>query len=207
VGSGSCTWNFPIVDDEGRLMGLVGARGGASPRVVWQPLARPGPRWAAVVDRLAHATESDASFRRDAPLVRGRIRALLVGGHMTFVQPAYAWRTDGPPALAGVAVATEDSVWSAATLIAATGGSRPLATGDEAPATDADTTRGSGAFRAQVRAVYDAMRDALRHGDLAAFGSAYGALGRLVGRGAPTGPLPAGVVPAIPRDTAGRARR
>ncbi len=208
-GGGACAWNFPIVDDMGRLLGLVDARGGASPGVVWQPLARPGPRWTSVVDRLAHATDSDSAFRRDAPLVRGRVRAFLAGGRVTFAQPAYAWRTDAPPALAGVAVATDDSAWSAPTLIAAAGGggARSAAAGQGARATNADTTRGSGPFRLQVRAVYDAMQDALRRGDLAAFGSAYGALGHLVGRGAPTGPIPRGVVPAVPSDTTGRRRR
>jgi hypothetical protein len=207
VGLGPCTWNFPIVDDMGRLMGVVGARGGASPRVVWQSLDRPGPRWAAVVDRLARAAESDSSLRRDAPLVRGRIRAFLAGGRMTFVQPAYAWRTDAPPSVAGVAVATDDSTWSAPTLIAAAGGARAPADNDRAPVADADTTRGSARLRSQVRGLYDAMQDALRRGDLAAFGTAYGALGRLVGRGAASAPIPPGVVPALPRDTTGHARR
>lgn len=190
IGSGACAWNIPLVDASGRLTGLVIARGGTVPQVAWRALTPAGPHWSTIVERLAHAMESDSELRRDGPVVHGRIRTFLVGGRLAFAQPVYTWRTDGPPVLARVLVATEDSTWTASSLL------------DSAvlPPPPRDSAAAAGQpFRDRVTTLYDAMQDALRRGDLTAFGAAYGALGRLLGRTGHIAPVLPAIGPLHPR--------
>jgi uncharacterized membrane protein (UPF0182 family) len=100
----------------------------------------------------------------------------LRGGAAAYLQTTYAWRTDGAPTVARVAVygagAARDSVAFGASLAEAVG-VPPETTGANAVMTPA-------AFRQRVNDLYAAMREALRRGDWTAFGKAYDDLGRVL---------------------------
>jgi uncharacterized membrane protein (UPF0182 family) len=94
---------------------------------------------------------------------------------LAFVQSAYAWPPEGPPALVRVGVIDQDSVFAGRTLADAFGVAARIDPDAAEPITDES-------FRARATRLYEAMRDALRRGDWTAFGDAYDALGALLGR-------------------------
>jgi uncharacterized membrane protein (UPF0182 family) len=164
-GARSTAIALPLVDETDRLRGLLIGTGGTSRTTYWYPLANAGPRWSNILDRL-RSVDSAGSAAREGPLAHGRVRAVPVRSGIAFVQPSYRWRGQGVPTVARVAQLTGDSVRSiappfgvstAATLAAAAGPSD---------------------FRTSVATLYAAMKDALRRGDLVAFGKAFDALGR-----------------------------
>ncbi|HEX5436859.1 MAG TPA: UPF0182 family protein [Gemmatimonadaceae bacterium] len=168
----------PVLNEDGRLKGLLLATGGARGATYWMGSERhPGVLWTTVTEALRHALDSSAVLTGDVRGARGRIRAVPVDGDVAFIQPDFAWRHDAPPTLARVAIWMDDSVMTGSTMRDATSLSLPLA---EAPS---DTTRGAAAlreFRSRVASLYAAMRRALAHGDWSAFGRAYDALGELL---------------------------
>ena len=167
----------PLVDESERLRGLIIGTGGSAPSTRWYPLAQPGLRWNTVLDRL-RSVDSATAATRDGPLAHGRVRAVAVRGGVAFAQPSYRWRSGSIPTLSRVALLAGDSVRSAAPplgVVTPTAGSLPVATGD---------------FRSSVTALYGAMRDALRRGDLVAFGRAFDALGRTLSQQGDRGARP-----------------
>ncbi|HVX38928.1 MAG TPA: UPF0182 family protein [Gemmatimonadaceae bacterium] len=157
---------LPMIDDSDRLRGLLIGTGGANPLTAWAPLAAPGARWSAVIDRL-RSIDSTGGGSREGPLAHGRIRTIPLRGGAAFVMPTYRWRAEGTPTLSRVAVLAGDSVRpivpNAAILRAITG----MPAIGPAPS---------------LSALYQAMRDALRRGDWAAFGHAFDALGKAIER-------------------------
>ena len=169
-------WDAPVLDENERVSGLLIATGGAHRATYWLPAASTADvRWTAVLDNLRHALDSTASISRDARSVRGRVRAIPVGDDIAFAQPVYAWKADGAPSLARIAILAGDSLMTGRTMIDATSLPGPVAAGN-------DTAGGATLrdFRARVASLYAAMRTALQHGDWAAFGRAYDALGALL---------------------------
>jgi uncharacterized membrane protein (UPF0182 family) len=126
-----------------------------------------------ILDRLHRAIDSASQSvtTRDAPLVRGSVRILPSGSDRAYVQTAYAWRTDGAPAVRLVAVMIGDTVRTGATIAAAAGLPAPVL-----PVTPLSPAE----FRARVEALYAEMREALKRGDWLAFGTAYESLGRVL---------------------------
>lgn len=174
------TWTTPVLDLAERVRGIIASVGGPQPTTYWYPLTEPGVRWPAVLERLLRVPETPAP-PRDVSLRRGPVHVVpLRGGAAAYLQTTYAWRSDGAPTVARVAVhgagATRDSVAFGLTL-AETVGVRPETT-DSSTVTPAD-------FRQRVNVFYAAMRDALRRGDWLAFGKAYDDLGRLLRLPAP----------------------
>jgi hypothetical protein len=89
-----------------------------------------------------------------------------------YIQSFYEWPPDAAPRLAGVAVLLAGEARAGSSLADALG---------------VPSARGPGAlpdavFRARVSALYDAMQAALRAGEWSAYGEAWAALGRLLGR-------------------------
>jgi uncharacterized membrane protein (UPF0182 family) len=166
----------PVLDDTDHLVGLVVASGAAHRATYWMPLDGSGDaRWTVVLDDLRHALDSTTVLPRDARSVRGRVRAIPVAGDVAYIQPAYAWRLDGPPTLARIAIVMGDSLMTGRTLTDATSPAEHVAGGSNAP--DGRALRD---FRAQVASLYAAMRSALQRGDWSAFGRAYDELGKLL---------------------------
>jgi hypothetical protein len=116
--------------------------------------------------------------RRDASIARGRVRSVLVGDQLAFVQPEYGWRSDAPKTLLVVTTLLGDSVHTGLTLADALG----TDTASVPVAASVMTGTVPGAFRARVLALYDTMQSALKRGDLTTFGAAYAELGRVLGR-------------------------
>jgi hypothetical protein len=173
---GPCAWSVPLVDASDRVVGLVVATGGVDRGLMWVPLDSAGPRWAAALERLQHETDSVVAKQRETSVARGRVRAFVVGHQLALVQPEYAWRADAAPSLISTAVVVGESARGGETLAEAIGDQGALATGR-------DSIFGtSTAIRTRLGALYDVMQSALRRGDLAAFGSAYAEMGRLLGR-------------------------
>lgn len=175
-------WTTPLLDAADRVRGLIVAVGGPQPATYWFPLGEPALRWPAVLERLARAPDVPTP-PRDASLRRGPVRVIPIrGGSATYVQTTYAWRADGAPTIARVALhgvgSTRDSLAFGATLAEAAG-VRP-----ETPDPGA-IALSPAAFRQRVNDLYAAMRDALRRGDWPAFGKAYDDLGRLLRTPAP----------------------
>ena len=169
-------WTTPLLDESERVRGIVVSVGGPQPVTYWQTLPEPPLRWPAVLERLLRVPESPAP-PRDVTLRRGPVRVVPIrGGGAAYLQTTYAWRSDGAPTVARVAIhgtgAARDSVGFGFTLAEAIG-MRP-----ETP--DAASTVTPAAFRQRVNDLYAAMRDALQRGDWQAFGKAYDDLGRLL---------------------------
>lgn len=158
---------LPLVDDTDRLRGLLIGTGGTSRTTSWYPLASPGPRWIAVLDRL-RSVDSAGAAAREGPLVAGRVRAVPVAGGVGFIQPRYRWRPPNVPSLYRIALHVADT-------------SRSLPPNAAIPAHPPDSLATPGETRASAKALYNAMRDAMRRGDWAAFGRAFDALGRVLG--------------------------
>ena len=158
---------IPLVDESDRVRGLLIGAGGSAHLTMWYPLTTPGPRWSAVIDRL-RSVDTVGGASREGALAHGRIRAVPVRGDggVGFIQPSYHWRPAPIPALNRVALLVGDTTRSVAP--GALQGAAPTA-----------PTTPSGASAASL---YDAMRDAMRRGDWTAFGRAFDALGRALGR-------------------------
>lgn len=169
---GRPAWAIPLIDDLDRVHGLLLATGGLHRASYWLPVA-PSARLSAVRERLQRAPESAVASTRDARVLPGPVRAVLVGGALTYVQPFVVWRADGPPTLARTAVLTGDSL--------ATG--RTARDAWELPDGGTPTPPLTPPlFRARVQALYESMRAALRAGNWNRFGAAYDSLGLLLGR-------------------------
>jgi hypothetical protein len=164
----------PLLDNEERVAGLLLAVGGAIRETYWQPFATPGPRWPAALDRLRGASRQVPAAR--LPVVRGPVRAAPFDGSVVLFQSAYTWREGRPPTLARVALWARDTLRSGTSLAAALGSVSP----------DSSSTVTSDArMRARALELYDAMRAALRRGDLSGFGASFDSLGRVLGRTVP----------------------
>ena len=164
---------LPVLGEGGAITGLLVERGGALPTSVWFPLPRPTLRWATLVERLRAVVDSGAvATAREGNVVRGAVRAVPLRSGVALVQTSYAWRAQGAPTVHRVAVLAGDSLRVGATLADALG----------APTAPADATALPADERLRVRILYDSMRVAMRRGDWTAFGAAYEALGRLLGR-------------------------
>jgi hypothetical protein len=167
-GAKSTALGLPLVDDTDRLRGLLIGTGGANRVTVWYPLAAPGLRWTAVIDRL-RSVDSTGSAARDGPLAHGRIRVVPVRSGIAFVQPSYRWRPPNVPSLNRIALLVDDTT-------------RSVAPGSMTLGHPTDTSAPSAALKASAAQLYATMRDALRRGDWAAFGRAFEALGRVLGQ-------------------------
>jgi hypothetical protein len=175
------TWTTPVLDAAERVKGLIIATGGAQSTTYWYPLTEPGVRWPAVIERLLRAPDSPAP-PRDVSLRRGPVRVVPIrGGTAAYLQTTYAWRSDGAPTVARVAVhgagAARDSVAFGLTL------SEAIGVHDDSTTATAKLTPAD--FRKRVEDLYAIMRDALRRGDWTAFGKAYEDLGKLLKLPAP----------------------
>jgi len=164
-GALSTAVTLPLVDDTGRLRGLLIGTGGANRVTTWYGTSTPGPRWTTILDRL-RSLDSAGSLARDGPLAHGRVRTVPLRTGIGFVQPTYRWRPQSVPALNRLAILVGDSTRSVVPTTTA-----PVVTGPVVaqPATSA---------AASPQSLYNTMRDALRRGDWAAFGRAFDALGR-----------------------------
>jgi uncharacterized protein len=173
-GTEATQWSAAVLDPNEHAVGVLLAGGGADPGVRWIPLRQASARWSTVADQLRRALDTTVSAPRDARAVHGRVRMVpLAGGQLLFVQPLYAWRTDGATLL-GVA-ATTDTVVTAARTLADALGTRGTTTESTAPIAATD-------FRTAAEQLYARMSDAMRRGDWVAFGHAYDALGALLNR-------------------------
>ncbi|HJU90624.1 MAG TPA: UPF0182 family protein [Gemmatimonadaceae bacterium] len=169
-------WSETVLDGTKHVAGVIVAVGGRQRATYWIPLDRQGPRWSSgIVDPLRRVLDSTAAVPREARAVRGRIRAVPSGRDLVFIQPLYAWRSDGIPTLARVAVVGPEGVFSGRSLADAIGAPRD-------PSSDTGRVVGPVDFRARVAELYAQMRDALQRGDWVAFGRAYEQLGALLGR-------------------------
>jgi len=163
-------WGVPVANSV-RLAGLLVARGGLFPRTT---LLAPGNdrNWTGILEDLQEAADNAGIGRALKDSRRGRVQAVPTAGGPMFVQSFYEWPADGPPRLAGVVTLRGDARRVGRTVADALG----------QPASEAGRAMPSEAFRAQAALLYDAMGAALRAGDWEAYGDAWAALGRLLGR-------------------------
>ena len=151
--------SLPLVDSTDRVRGVMIAVGGANRRTVWYESAI-GPKWSALADRF-RGLDSSSGRRAPRPL-HAAIRSLPVATRLVFVDPVFSYPHEESPTLAYVGVIDGDSIRRLAGL-------------------RRDGTPTGGDLRAQVRAVYAALRNALQRGDWMAFGRAMESLSRISG--------------------------
>ena len=157
---------IPLVDESDRVRGLLVAIGGANPVVMWDSLPIDGPRWGSVLERL-RSLDTAGGGARDASLAHGRVRSIPLRSGIGFLQPTYRWRPQAAPSLNRVATLVGDTAKS---ILPSQTAVLPLA-------------RNVPAQSPSPVALYNAMREALRRGDWAAFGRAFDALGQALQRG------------------------
>lgn len=169
---GASAWTLPLLEADERVSGVIVARGGAQRGVYWHPVRSPDLVWGALLERLRDASVEGTSMLED-PGAAGRLRLLPArGGGWVAVQPFYWWPPDAPPRVRRVVVATADSTMAARSLASAVG----------VPELAGPIPAGTAALDARIRELYAEMRGALQRGDWLAFGDAFEALGRLLGR-------------------------
>ena len=171
----STAWTVPVLTEAGAVRGVIIATGGRTRGTYWLEARGPVVRWTDIVDRLRQERDSLPERPRESTLRAGRARVVPLSDRLAFVQSVYAWPSDGPPALVRVAAVDRDSVFIGRTLADAFG----VRTTPERPIDEPITDE---SLRARAIRLYEAMRDALRRGDWAAFGEAYEALGALLSR-------------------------
>src|SRR4029453_14629027 len=118
-------WTTPLLDASDRVWGIIISVGGPQPVTYWYQLAEPRVRWPAVLERLLRVPEAPAP-PRDVTLRRGPVRVVPIrGGTAAYLQSTYAWRADGAPTVARVAIhgagSARDSVAFGLTLAEAAG--------------------------------------------------------------------------------------
>jgi uncharacterized membrane protein (UPF0182 family) len=176
---GTLVWSQAVLDSTDRLAGVVVRTAGQYGVTQWLAYDSGSTRWNSLLEHLQQVMDSSVTLPPNTRMVRGPVRAIPIAGTIALLQPAYRWKSDGPPALARVAVA-RDSVTAAGTTLASA-----LGVAVKEPEENALGPAGTGDFRTRVRRLYEAMREALRRGDWEAFGRAYDALGRITAPGTP----------------------
>jgi uncharacterized membrane protein (UPF0182 family) len=171
----AAAWTVPVLDEPGAVRGVVIATGGRTRGTYWLEAREPAIHWNEIVDRLRRGRDSLPGRPREPSLRGGRARVIPLQDRLAVVQSVYAWPAEGPPALVRVAAIDRDSVFTGRTLAEAFGVRTAFEPGSDEPITDES-------LRTRAIRLYDAMRDALRRGDWAAFGEAYEALGTLLSR-------------------------
>jgi uncharacterized membrane protein (UPF0182 family) len=164
--NGSLRWTVPMVNNAGHVVGAVVRSTEGNGGTSWIAAARED-RWTDVLDRLQRAADSAGIGRQRRSPRRGHVLTVPTGEGLLYLQSHYEWPTDAAPVLTGVAGVRGGIARAGATIAEALG--LPAAPGG-AP----------GAFRSTVDALYRRMNDALRRGDMQAFGSAFNALGELL---------------------------
>ncbi len=165
---------IPLLDATSeRLREIVVFSGGARARISVIHVDTTAATWPEQLEQLRQRLGRDGALTTDAPTVQARARLLPSPAGAILVQPTYAWRPDGVPALARVAVMHRDSIRAASSISA-------LGQLDGVPS-------GSVPRDAAAAALYERMREALRRADWGAFGQAFEALGRALGVGADDG--------------------
>jgi hypothetical protein len=171
----SAAWTVPVLDDAGDVRGVMIVTGGRARGTYWLERRGPPIRWNEILDRLRHTRDSIPGRPREPTLRAGRVRVVPFTDRLAFVQSAYEWPPEGPPALLRVGVLDQDSLFAGRTLADAFGVTAVLDPDAAEPISDES-------LRARAARLYDAMRDALTRGDWAAFGDAYERLGTLLAR-------------------------
>jgi hypothetical protein len=170
-------WTLPLLDPGDRVAGVLVALGGGQPTTLWVPNGATGIRWSELVERLRAVAPPGLGAGEARDVARGRLRVLPMADRFAFVQPLYLVRGAGQAAAIGVAALVHDSSRAAPSIAEALGGEAPhAATAAPAPAVAAPSTPD------RLRALYEAMRAALRRGDWAGFGAAFDSLGGALGR-------------------------
>ena len=168
---GALAWGIALVSSGDEVTGLLTARGGREARTEIHSVGS-ALRWTVVLERLQAAADSAGIGIALPHARRGRVQVLPMRSGVAFVQSFYDWPSDEAPRLAGVAVLVDGRTGVGRTLAEALG-VRGDAAGPPVPAA---------LLRDRAAALYDAMNAALRAGDWRAYGDAWAALGRLLGR-------------------------
>ena len=183
VSAPATTWIVPVLDSLEYLQGTILATGGATRSTLWLPGLTSPRRWSQTIERMRQVTDS-APPPREVLRERGVMRVIPIADDVRYVQTTYTKRPTTAPVIESVAVLTGDSLAVGRSLVEAFGG---------APDPEEPAVVSARDFPGRVQALYSTMVDALRRGDLRAFGEAFDALGSLLQAVRPLAP------PARPR--------
>lgn len=178
-------WSVALLEPGEQLGGILSAVGGRNRGTYWDSTAVPRERWTSLTERLrlaldsARATLPDGS-RREPRIRPGHVQAVMTTTGPLLMQPLQWNRGDGSITISRVAVLDGAHVGVGVNLadaLARAGGNvlpprtPAVAEPDDAEPRDARVTR-----------LYDVMRQSMRRGDWARFGSAFDSLGLILGR-------------------------
>jgi uncharacterized membrane protein (UPF0182 family) len=159
--------------------------GGSSRATYWDSTTVPRERWTSLTERLRLALDSarvtlPEGSRREPRVRPGRVQAVMTTQGPLLLQPLQWNRGDGSIVVSRVAVLDGNRVGVGLTVeeaLARAEGTaippRPVVPVDPGDAEPRD---------ARIARLYDAMRQAMRRGDWARFGSAFDSLGQILGR-------------------------
>jgi hypothetical protein len=164
----------PLLDDSTRIAGTVLVTGGTVARAMWIPARDDLPGWHGVLAKVRSL--DPPSGRRDQPVVHGKVRAVPLRNGTLLAAPVYRWQTPGTPTLQHTVVFAGDS-------------GRRVPNGELSGVIEAalPSSLSPAELRERVAVLHEAMSAALSRGDWLAFGKAFDALGRIVGRGGAVG--------------------
>ncbi len=161
--------SLPLLDTSEQVSGTLIVTGGRDRRSVWIATLPPLVRWPTVLERL-HTLDSTTA-RRERQIAHGRVRAVPVRGGLSYVQPVFGWPPQSAPSLDYVVFADGDSASRTPSLRDVIG------SGDGMAMSGTDTE-----FKTRLSALWDVMVAAQQRLDWAAYGRAFEAFGRLLGR-------------------------
>ena len=176
-------WSVPLLDGGDQIGGVVTVGGGIARQTWWDATSVPRQRWRAVTQRMQAALDSARATmpegtRRDPRMHPGRVTAMMTTTGPLLVQPLLWNHSEGRATIARLVASDGVRLGVGKTLVDALGrmGDIPIpvppsvGAAEEGPSSD------------MARRWFTAMRDALRRGDWAKFGSAFDSLGRVLER-------------------------
>jgi uncharacterized membrane protein (UPF0182 family) len=176
-------WSVPLLDGGDQIGGVITVGGGMARQTWWDSTTIPRQRWHVVTERMQAALDSarvtmPEGTRREPRIRAGRVTTIMTTTGPLMVQPLLWNRNEGSTTIARLVASDGVRLGVGSTLVEALGrmGEIPMpsvpssGSAEEGPSSDA------------ARRWYASMRDALRRGDWARFGTAFDSLGRVLER-------------------------
>ena len=178
-------WSVPLLESGEQLSGIITAVGGVTMATYWDSTSTPRSRWTAMTEQLRLALDSSRTglseiARRERQVKSGRVQSIMLEYGPLLLQPLYWNRGDGTVVVARVAVLFEGrigvgmSAYDALSRVGLAGYADSMSQNDTESLVESQD--------AAVSRLYDVMRQAVRRGDWARFGSAFDSLGIFLGK-------------------------
>lgn len=176
-------WSVPLLDAEDQIAGVVTVGGGLPRQTWWDSTAIPRQRWRAVTAQMRAALDSalgtmPEGTHREPRMRVGRVTTIMTTTGPLMVQPLLWSRSESSTTIPRLVASDGIRLGVGSTVSEALG-----RMGDfSMPVARTDGSGEEGASSDAARRWYSTMREALRRGDWATFGTAFESLGRVLER-------------------------